>query len=237
MDLPITDLSAWATETHYQGRGKFVGKGVVSSGRLFLAVQTHLSGHPHAFGQQLVHTPEPLIYRDGRALECTARVKINTLQRGLVFGFFLYNQAVINGVLRSDEIDFEWLTNDLTKLFVSTWRDWNRQTAAYSVSEHPVHGTQLTLPKNNPVNPYGVFADYTFRWSAGLLEFFVNGRLIHRFVGGVVPTRPMRLYLNAWVPDESWQEAFCPCMLPTSKAANVNHRILVERVRVNDVAV
>ena len=235
----------WTTETQFQGRGKFSSSGWVNGkGQGSISVSTFNPQAPGSFNQALIKTKRTFIPRPGRVLDFEARVQVwGQNQRGIVFGFFLYNQFGSNP-LRSDEADFEWLTNKTANrgsdnILVSTWSDWNRDNPQYGINQSPTNGTQLSVEKGLGAD-VGGFRTYIMRWGFGKLEFFLvqpdgKWKYIHGFYGGQVPNGAQRLFFNAWVPDSSWTQAFDGRFNATrNRAQNKYYGMNVDYVRVFD---
>lgn len=57
------------------------------------------------------------------------------------------------------------------------------------------HPQTMTLP----FDPTSGFHDYRFDYNSNSVSFYVDGRLMKRWKGGI-PKTPMHLYVNAWYP-------------------------------------
>jgi beta-glucanase (GH16 family) len=54
-----------------------------------------------------------------------------------------------------------------------------------------------------PFDPTSGFHDYRFDYASNSVSFYVDGKLMKQWKGGV-PRKPMHLYVNAWYP--TWLE-------------------------------
>ncbi len=120
----------------------------------------------------------------GVAFEANARFVQD--QRGIIGGFFTFA-----GPARShDEIDFEALSNDLTRV----------QTNLY-------HNAPLGEgdPKSFPVsNSLLQFHNYRIEWMPDLVRWLVDGKEVRRETEHV-PDKPMAMHLNIWGPPSNWK--------------------------------
>ena len=237
----------WEKETHAQGRGTF-GKDawLDGNGVAHISVARRNPSAPGRFLQTVIRTKRTFAPKPGRVLDFRIRAKITAEnQRGIVFGFFTYNQFYFRNANRSNELDFEWLTNltanrSQDTLLVSTWRDWNRDEPKYGIWNDFKHGTHRSETKALSANA-GDWHTYTMRWGQGRVEFFrdnpINGKWVYLggYYGAGVPTGAQRLFVNAWVPDSSWAQAYNAGLTPTNNASqNAYYTMLVDWVQVND---
>ena len=56
-----------------------------------------------------------------------------------------------------------------------------------------------TSPERLPFDPTQEFHDYAFFYDRGSITFYVDGKPLKRYEGGL-PDRPMRLHVNSWYP-------------------------------------
>ncbi|MEO1337393.1 MAG: family 16 glycosylhydrolase, partial [Myxococcota bacterium] len=78
---------------------------------------------------------------------------------------------------------------------------------------------------------------YKIEWSRSRLDFFIDDRHVFEFTNpGEIPQRAMPVFLNSWVPDADWADAYSGAIQP---AFNGNQRqwfnMLVDWVRVTEV--
>ena len=137
----------------------------------------------------------------GEGLRITVRAKMETSTPGVVGGIFLYALTPGSTTLH-DEIDFEFLT-----------------TVPQSV--------QTNIYANEPLGtghphfvPYvsGSITDYhTYEilWQSNQVTWLVDGQPV-RTESSHVPTQPMQLHLNIWVPGPEWLEAYSAELQPVS---------------------
>lgn len=101
---------------------------------------------------------------------------------GLMSAFFTYVAA--SGTTPSESIDAaKLLGRDPTKVKVNSWQG----SAPY--------GEKL-IALSSPADTN--FHDYAVVWSAGKLEFRVDGTLVHTITGSAVPARAATMFLNIW---------------------------------------
>ncbi len=237
-----SSATLWDKESHYQGRGKFGGDVYIDgAGSAHIGIGLY-HPEPNKFSQTNIRSKRS--FAPGtKTLDFKIRCFVPAENiRGIVYGFFLYNEYTAGGARRSDELDIEWLTN-LTantasdKFLASTWAFWNRDNPRYGISQDPVNGTQLSKELPLGINT-GSWNTYTIRWAAGKVEWYLdqaNGqlKLLGGYYGAIVPTGAQKLFLNAWVPDSSWPQAYSSTINPTSNAAQQKwHSLIVDWVRV-----
>lgn len=96
-----------------------------------------------------------------------------------------------------DEIDFEVLLRDTSKVTVNTF-----------VSSKGGHGATLEVPGTTE----GGFNDYAFVWEEHRLRWYVNGRLAHEATSdaGALPSNMQKIYVSLWGSDTftEWLGAF-----------------------------
>lgn len=232
----------WNRETHRQGRGQFGGDAWIDgNGKAHIGVGRY---HPsnNTFSQTAIKTKRSFA-PGNKTLDFRIRMKIaSDNQPGIVYGFFTYNQYRAGGAMRSDELDFEWLTNRTANrnqdfIQLTTWAYWNRDRPQYGLREHPWHGTHLTQEKWLGFNAAD-WHTYTMRWKKGLVEWFYDKpdgkwQFIARYRGGAVPSGGQPLFINGWVADSSWKEAFNSSYQPTNNPRQQRwNSMLVDWVRV-----
>ena len=109
-----------------------------------------------------------------------ARMKTDQSTSGLNSAFFSYTNSP------HDEIDFEVLMKDTSKVSLNTY-----------VSGEPKHGRAVA------VSPSGTtqFNHYAFVWEEGRLRWFINGTLVHEATGTDLPTHPQKIFFSFWGSD------------------------------------
>lgn len=114
----------------------------------------------------------------------TYEARIRTGQgSGLNAAFFTYIGPVHDAP--HDEIDFEVLTRDTSKVSLNTF-----------VSGAQQNGTTVAI---DPATDQA-FHDYAFIWEPGLLRWFVDGTEVHR-ADTNLPVTPQKLYFSLWGSD------------------------------------
>jgi endo-1,3-1,4-beta-glycanase ExoK len=87
-----------------------------------------------------------------------------------------------------DEIDFEVLLRDTSKVTVNTF-----------VSSKGGHGASIDVPGRTDA----AFNDYAFVWEEHRLRWYVNGRLAHEASSdnGALPSNMQKIYVSIWGSD------------------------------------
>lgn len=204
-------IPAWRSS----GDGTFIGRTQlrtaqhsgspeIVSGSVVLPVQTYNPANPAApsfWGAELISNQAFSV-----GLDVIVRARMSTAKRpGIVGGIFLYSLRPGSDSLH-DEIDFELLTSDPGQV----------QTNIYANEPLGIGHVQLI--------PYrtGSVADehtYEMRWTKTSVSWVVDGQLV-RSTTEHIPTEPMNLYLNTWVPDPAWARAYSPDIQPTAMASS-----------------
>lgn len=146
---------------------------------------------------------------------------------GVNAAFFTYT-----GPNPHDEIDFEVLTKDTSKVDVNTY-----------VASKPLNGGRFALPGG--VTADGQFNTYAFVWEPERLRWFVNGTLINEAAAPAkLPSSEQQLFFSFWGSDTftEWMGPFQdpgrkltmevdwvaftplgqPCQFPESRACDVD---------------
>ena len=166
-----------------------------------------------------------------------ARVNIAHNQRGIVHGFFFYDEFSFSGgqAQRSHELDFEWLTNKTTssnndQMLYSTWNNWYRPTPRYNQEYN--NGHHMGAFKASGVQTNNQWHTYKMVWKCGSVEFFIDNNYQHGFYGDAVPCGAQQLFLNSWVPSSDWSDAYYSGLNQSNN--NDYKTMLVNWVRVTD---
>jgi endo-1,3-1,4-beta-glycanase ExoK len=123
----------------------------------------------------------------------TYEARIRTSQgSGLNAAFFTYIGPVHKAP--HDEIDFEILTRDTSRVSLNTFVDGEQK-----------NGT--TVPIDQPTDQ--AFHTYAFTWEPGSITWFINGKEVHRAESNL-PVTPQKLFLSHWGTDTlvDWMGAF-----------------------------
>ncbi|GHC54842.1 glycoside hydrolase family 16 protein [Neogemmobacter tilapiae] len=237
------NAAVWQGEGHAQGSGQFTGAGEKNgNGKAVLAVTNPHPDDAETFAQQVMRTKRTFLPQPGETLIFRTRLAMPHDQSGLVHSIFLYSSFMDGSTLRSNEIDFEWMTNQTAgstkdKVLLTTWVDWNNNADTYNVVGSPLYGTHAAL---NPPNrgDAGEFAVYEIEWSLKRVAWYkVSPKGKRQLLGerkgrAYAPQRPMHLYFNTWVPGPGWVEAFDPSLVPSVGQAPVRWRMVVDWVEV-----
>lgn len=147
----------------------------------------------------------------------TARVRLQTVQPGLVFGNYLLGCPPGPCTTDHDEIDIELVTNQL-----QSGSPYQVQLNRYRAEPFGAgHGGFVPLPVGfDPLATH----DWTIRWSLSTIEYLVDGVLL-KSETTFVPQRPMHVDLNVWGPDIEWPAAYS-ALLPIAGTAGANQRFV-----------
>jgi endo-1,3-1,4-beta-glycanase ExoK len=122
-----------------------------------------------------------------------ARFKTDT-GSGINAAFFTYIGPSDNQP--HDEIDFEVLTRDTSKVSVNTYVDGK-----------PRNGSEVDVPGNADA----AFNDYAFVWEKDRIRWYVNGELVHEASEPAeLPSHPQKIFFSLWGSDtlDDWMGAF-----------------------------
>ena len=159
--LGRTQLADWVTPG---GQGKFV----VGANGAELTLNTF---NPSGFSLFGTHAKTLVSFQPtvNTVIEFTSRLKLTSLQPGLVYGMYLYG-CPGNCATQHDEIDIELLTNLLQggPLKVQLNRYANEPLGAGN-------GGLVNLPAG--FDPLAVH-DWTIRWSFSQIDYLVDGTLL-----------------------------------------------------------
>jgi hypothetical protein len=132
------------------------------------------------------------------------------LPAGLVTSFFSYTQYQASAATFADEIDFEFLTNQLTAahgpILCTTWHDFNTSQAnsGNNKTRNPKYAAWTQRSAPNDLTKWTI---YDIDWYPDHVEWLVDGQLV-RTASQAVPTRPMSIRLNFWATGSDWSDAF-----------------------------
>lgn len=169
------------------------------NGNVRITVESYNPTGLSFYGTDLISNQAFLPSEEG--LRITVRAKMENSTPGIAGGIFLYALTPGSTTLH-DEIDFEFLT-----------------TAP--------HGVETNIYANEPLGtghprfiPYlsGSITDYhTYEilWQTSQVTWLVDGRTV-RTESSHVPTQPMNLHLNVWVPGSEWLEGYSADLQPVS---------------------
>lgn len=235
------DSKKWGTESHEQGRGQFTSRGWINgNGQIAMSVHTYNPKKPGTFAQSIIKTEKTFGPTSTKNIRIRWRAKVNHNQKGIVHGAFLYRQYISNDALKSDELDFEWLTNHTAgtskdDLLVSTWNKWDRAAQEYE-QDDTVYGTHFSREANFNKDT-NAWRTYEMLWSRNSVTFSVDGKKVYSFNNSRnIPKGKMPVFINSWVPDSSWAEAYNGSFKPTrQKSKNKTSSMLVDWVDVYEV--
>lgn len=124
---------------------------------------------------------------------------------GVVGGIFLYALKPGSTTLH-DEIDFELLGNKPNQV----------QTNVYANEPLGAGHPQFVNYTSGTIADYHT---YEINWLGNEVKWLIDGNLV-RTETNYVPSGPMYLHLNMWVPDSGWAEAYSNSIQPTSSPSS-----------------
>lgn len=90
-----------------------------------------------------------------------------------------------------DEIDFEFLGKDTTKVQVNYWVDGKQNPKIIDLG--------FDASKE--------FHDYSFVWSPSKIKWFIDGKLVHETKDGAdMPTHPQNLFFSLWTSTKTMKD-------------------------------
>jgi hypothetical protein len=188
-----------------------VGQFVVGAGGAQLALNTF---NPTGFSLFGTHGKTLMSFQptSNTAIVLTARLRLTSLQPGLVYGLYLYAcQTPATCATNHDEADIELVTNTLQPggpLTVQLNQYANEPLGAGN-------GGFVNLPTGfDPLASH----DWSIRWSLSQIDYLVDGVLLSSATTHV-PQGPMQANVIAWGPAADWMAAFSPLLQPVSSQA------------------
>ena len=118
---------------------------------------------------------------------------------GVVSSFFTYTGPSEGDPW--DEIDFEVLGKDTTKVQLNYYRDG-------------VGGHEKMIDLG--FDAAKGFHTYTFEWRKNSITWFVDGRKVYKVIGANIPVTKQKIMMNAWAGKgvDAWLNSFEPKRLP-----------------------
>jgi len=174
-------------------------------------------------------------FEPNAALQFEARIRLRSpIGNGLVAGFFAYMDKpnpLPGPDLVSDEIDFEFLTNQINnpypafmgdRVYVALYNDFDG-----SWINHLKHWwTNPTVPKivieGRPQLDLTQFNIFRIRWLGDRVEWYwdpndgMDEILVYK-TSNVLPDESMALYLNFWAADPNWPIAWDENIAPAAR--------------------
>ena len=187
-------------------------------GNAILLVETYNPTGFSFYGTDLISNPS---FSLGQGIQVIVRAKMNTTRRGIVGGIFLY--ALKSEITKDhDEIDFELLTNHPGGVL----------TNVYANEPHDDGHPQFVSYSSGSITDYHT---YEIKWHANKIAWFVDGNLIRKETRRL-PTGPMNLHLNIWVPDEEFELAYDSGLQPERfKSENQIYSMSFDSVSVQSI--
>jgi hypothetical protein len=177
----------------------------VSNGVLHLDLKTYnptaLTPGDSFFGSEVISQRQ---FTVGQGLIVDVRAQVPASNpAGIVSAPFLYTPPGVSG--NHDEIDFELLTNNTDQVSTNVYAD------------QPL-GVGSPVSANLPDGDLADYHDYQITWLPNEVQWSVDGQVV-RTETDAVPTGPMSLYLNTYVPSSDFAAAYNPALQPVAQAA------------------
>jgi hypothetical protein len=178
----------------------------VSNGTLHLDLNTYNpTANPPGdsfFGSEVISQRQ---FNVGQGLIVDVRAQVPAANpAGIVSAPFLYAPPSVPG-WNHDEIDFELLTNNTNQVLTNVFAD------------QPL-GVGSPVSASLPDGDLTDYHDYQIMWLPNEVQWSVDGQVV-RTETDAVPTGPMSLYLNTYVPSSNFAAAYNPALQPTAQAA------------------
>jgi beta-glucanase (GH16 family) len=230
IDGPNIDRTKWTgpATAYFLGRTQLrlaSAPVAVVGGAAVLTFDTFNSATPGTFRGVEIETNQYFPVSTGLAFEARVKPAAN-LPRGLVTSLFSYVfRDLGGGVRQQDEIDWEFLTNQLvgrTQPVVST----NVYVDEFLGAGSPV---LVGLPDTVVLGEWNTLR---VEWYPNRVHWLVNGQLVFERTDRV-PNDAMSVRLNFWAPDSNWTAAYSSALTPAATAAqNQTFQYLVDYVTV-----
>jgi parallel beta-helix repeat protein len=231
-DFDTMNTSNWHIPTwQYDGDGTFVGRTQfrctqnsqlpqVSDSNAIITVESYNPTGFSFYGYDLISNQS---FTMGQGLIVTVRAKMNTSQCGIVGGIFLYALKPGSDTLH-DEIDFELISNHPNEVSTNIYGNEPLGTG------HPVSYSDTSFSITD-------YHTYEIQWLSDQVSWAIDGNIIRtNTVQSPIPTGPMYLHLNMWVPSSEWAEAYCASLQPTSSpSSNQIFSMSVDSVTVTQI--
>jgi hypothetical protein len=192
----------------------------VTNGRVVIALNTFNPLGSSFYGTDLISIAS---FDRSAGLSVTVRAKLDApIPGGLVGGIFLYAPPSTPGDTRHDEIDFELLSNDPTRLLTNIYGD---ETLGAG------HPAAFVCP-NGPTTDYHT---YQILWLPGRVSWYVDGVLLRSVTTeSPLPTGPLYLHLNLWAPGAEFTSAYNAALnWTTNSSADQMHSMSIDWVIVS----
>jgi len=242
------DLGKWdvvCTDEYRLGVTYFCLTPSVSDGKAILKHQTWnpnpYSDDPgfHALGTE-IRSELYFLPSAGEPIELEATVRVGDLADGQVTSFFAYMQKMMGSAYWNDEVDFEFLSNQINhpvdpsghQVWLATYDDFHGAWNDCLYLDPATHCSANPVVPGLDLHNLNLFK---IRWSTDRVEWFVNNVIVGStddMPESVVPDEPINLRFNFWgCNDPSWPEACDPSFQPAERP-DENHEYYYELSRV-----
>ena len=227
----VVDGSKWHIPTWVSASdGTFVGQTqfrcsqnsqlpAASNGNGLIALNTYNPTGSSFYGTDLISNQS---FALGQGVAVTVRAKIaSSVPPGIVGGIFLYAPPTTSNNTLHDEIDFEILSNDLT----------NIHTNIYGNEPLGVgHPASHAYPSGSATD----YHNYQIQWLPDRVSWYIDDTLIRTVTTtSPIPSGPMYVHLNMWVPGSDFTSAYDPSLhWTTYSSSNQTFLMYVDSVTV-----
>jgi hypothetical protein len=220
--LGRTQLRDWVN-------GSNVGPFTVAGGSAELALETF---NPTGLSFYGTHAKTLTSFKPTAATDyvLTARMRLTTIQPGLVFGIYFFGCDAGPCATHHDELDIELVTNFLQPGGAPLRVQLNRYAA------EPLgvgHGPIVNLPAGfDPL----AFHEWKIRWSQSRVAYYLDDEELFTTTT-FVPQGAMQANIIAWAPAAEWPDAFDASLQFTADSQqNQRFTALVDYVSVSPIA-
>ena len=191
----------------------------VSGSNVYIPVQTYNPTGSSFYGTELISNQSLTL---GPGIIVTIKAKMDKVAPGTVGGIFLYALKPGSNTLH-DEIDFELVSNLPNQV----------QTNIYGNEPLGAGHPQFV---NYPTGGISDYHTYEIKWLSGQVSWSIDGTVV-RTTTSNIPTGPMDIYFNNWVPDSGWIIAYNSAIQPTTVASSnvVLNSMLVDSIVVQSL--
>jgi hypothetical protein len=173
-----------------------------SNSNAIIALDTYNPTGSSFYGTDLISNQS---FALGQGITVTVRVKMNApIPAGIVCGIFLYAPPASTSNTLHDEIDFELLSNDPNHVWTNIYG--NEPLGAGHAASHSYATGSATD-----------YHTYQIQWLPDQVSWYVDGTLVRTVTTqSPIPTGPMYVHLNIWVPGSDFSAAYDPNLHWTS---------------------
>ena len=221
-------IPTWVSSTDgtYVGRTQFrctqnASLPVAYNGNAMIDLDTYNPTGASFYGTDLISNQ---LFTFGQGIIVTVRAKMDTpIPGGIVCGIFLYDAPASSSNTLHDEIDFELLSNDPTRVWTNIYG--NEPLG-------PGHSINYAYASGSATD----YHTYQIQWLPGQVSWYIDGNLVRTVTNqSPIPVGSMYFHLNAWVPDIDFAAAYnSGLQYTTSSSANQTFSMSVDSVTITE---